>query len=179
MITSTSSQFAETSKIKSLNDSEDWIEWNRKLNNYLDMIDLWKVLTENDLESDEKFDSNFSKSLETTKHRIWRNNQNKLSSLLLLITDSKALLIIEMHSNKNATDKYKFLKNEYNSSLIITFIILYRKIFRCFLINHKNIKKYDEEIVETRNKLKKLDESINELTITCSFLDDLNSSYQK
>jgi hypothetical protein len=142
------------------------------------MIDLLEVLTEDDLELDEKFDSNFSK-FETTEHRIWRNNQNKLSSLLLLITDSQALSIIEMHSDKNATDKYKLLKNEYNTSFIITFSILYRKIFRCFLINHKNIKEYDDEIVRARNKLKKLDESVNELMITYSFLDNLNSSYQK
>jgi uncharacterized membrane-anchored protein len=40
MTTLTSSQFAETLKIKWLNDSEDWIEWNRKLNEHLDMIDL-------------------------------------------------------------------------------------------------------------------------------------------
>jgi hypothetical protein len=31
-------------EISSLNKSADWSEWNRKLKNYLSIIDLWKIL---------------------------------------------------------------------------------------------------------------------------------------
>jgi hypothetical protein len=83
-----------------------------------------------------------------------------------------------MHAKKNATAKYALLKAEYNTSFITTFSTLYRKIFRCFIANHKDIRKYDDEITRARNKLKELDESINELIVTCCFLDELNSEYQ-
>lgn len=104
--------------------------------------------------------------------------QNKLSSLLLLITGPQALSIIEMNSELNATEKYQLLKTEYNTPSIITFSTLYRKIFRCTLANHKGIREYGDEIARARNKLKELGYPVNELAVTCCFLDGLDSSFQ-
>jgi hypothetical protein len=88
---------------------------------------------------------------------------------------SQSLLIIEMHAEKNATTKYNLLKTEYNTLFITTFSTLYKKIFKCFITNHKDIRKDDHEITHSRNKLKELDKSINKLIVTCCFLDELNS----
>jgi hypothetical protein len=43
-IMSVISVLVKAGKIASLNESADWSEWNRKLKNYLSMIDLWKIL---------------------------------------------------------------------------------------------------------------------------------------
>ncbi len=48
---STINVLVKARKIPSLNESTDWSEWNRKLKNYLSMIDLWKILTGESLES--------------------------------------------------------------------------------------------------------------------------------
>ena len=56
--------------------------------------------------------------------------------------------------------------------------MLYRKIFKCSLSNHKSLKEYGEEVTNARNKLKELGIPIPELGVTCAFLDGLDPSYQ-
>ncbi len=56
---------------------------------------------------------------------------------------------------------------------------MYRRVFKCSLFNHKSIQKYDDEIINARNKFIELERSIDELTITCVFLNELDDSYQE
>jgi hypothetical protein len=72
-------------KIASLNESADWPEWNRKLKNYLSMIDLWKILIEESFES----------SSDTDKHVAWSEKQEQLERLLGLIVRTSARSLIE------------------------------------------------------------------------------------
>ena len=54
----------------------------------------------------------------------------------------------------------------------------YHRINRCSITNHKFLKEYGEEVTSARNKLKELKHPVNELHVTCAFLDGLDSSYQ-
>jgi hypothetical protein len=87
--------------------------------------------------------------------------------------------LIERITDKNATQQHKILENKYNKISISTFSQMYKRIFKCSLFNHKSIQKYDDEIINVRNKLIKLERFIDELTITCVFLNELDDSYQK
>jgi hypothetical protein len=155
-------------KISSLNESADWSEWNRKLKNYLSMIDLWKILI------DESFESTDSE-----KHLAWSEKQKQLKRLLGLILDISTRSLIERTSDKNATQQYKILENEYNKVSISTYAQMYRRLFRCSLFNHKTIQKYDDEIINARNKLAELRRFIDKLAVTCVFLNDLDESYHE
>lgn len=55
---------------------------------------------------------------------------------------------------------------------------LYPRINRCSLSNHKSLKEYGEEVAIARNKLRALKRPMDELQVTCVFLDGLDSSYQ-
>ncbi len=162
------SVLVKAKEISSLNQSADWSEWNRKLKNYFSMIELWKILTE---------DSSELTDLE--KHLAWSEKQEQLEKLLDLILETSARSLIECITDKNATQQYKILENEYNKISISTFSQMYKRVFRCSLFNHKSIQKYDDEIINTRNKLIELRRFIDELTITCAFLNELDGSYQE
>jgi hypothetical protein len=56
---------------------------------------------------------------------------------------------------------------------------MYRGVFKCSLFNHKSVQEYDDEIINTRNKLIELERSIDELIVTRIFLNGLDESYQK
>jgi hypothetical protein len=111
------------------------------------------------------------------EHNIWKKHQQKLNDLLILIIDSSSLSIIEMNSDKTAIELYNLLKAEYNTLILITFSILYRKIFRCFLISHKSLREYFDDVLRTRNKLRELDDLISKIIVISCFLNELNSSY--
>ncbi len=130
------------------------------------MIDLWKILID---DSSELIDSD--------KHVSWSEKQKQLERLIDLILDISARSLIERITDKNATQQYKILENEYNKISISTFSQMYRRVFKCSLFNHKSIQKYDDEIINARNKLIELDRSINELAVICAFLNELNESY--
>jgi hypothetical protein len=55
---------------------------------------------------------------------------------------------------------------------------MYRRVFKCSLFNHKSIQEYDDKVINVRNKLIELERSIDELTVTCVFLNELDDSYQ-
>lgn len=162
------SSLNEASKIPKLNGPDDWVLWNQKLKGHLGMVNMYKVLTGEDP----------APAVEDSTYRTWSMNQDRLSSLLILITGPSALSLIELHTNKNATQLYQVLKDAFNKTTITTFSTLYRKIFECKLSNHKSVKEYGEEIANARNKLKELSRPMDELAITCAFLDGLDSSYQ-
>ncbi len=90
---------------------------------------------------------------------------------------SHTLSIIEMNSDKSVIELYNLLKAEYNTLILITFSILYRKIFRCSLVNHKSLREYFDDVVRARNTLRELDDLISEMIVISCFLDGLNSSY--
>jgi hypothetical protein len=164
-----SSSLSKASEIKKLHGPDDWITWSRTLKGHLSMIDLWDVLTGDDPKPDEK--------LQPDEHTQWKKHQQKLNGLLTLITGPSPLSIIEMNPDKNATELYNLLKVEYNTLTLTTFSILYRKIFRCSLANHKTLRDYFDEVVRARNKLKELGDPISEMAITSCFLDGLDHSY--
>jgi hypothetical protein len=157
-------------KIASLHKSANWSEWNRKLKNYLSMIDLWKILID---------DSSESSVSDIDKHVVWSEKQEQLKRLLNLILETSTRSLIERISDKNTTQQYKILENEYNKISINIFSQMYRRVFKCSLFNHKSVQKYDDEIINARNKLIELDRSINELAVICAFFNDLNGFYQK
>ncbi len=134
------------------------------------MIDLWKILIEDSIESSVS---------DTDKHVAWSEKQEQLERLLDLILDISARSLIERITDKNATQQYKILENEYNKIFISTFSQMYRRVFKCSLFNHKTIQEYDDEIINVCNKLIELDRSIDELAVICAFLNELNESYQK
>ena len=68
-----------------LNGPDDWVEWNRKLNSTLAIANLWKVLIR-----DKDPPANTDDSYAT-----WKDNQENLNSLLLLICGPSALSIIK------------------------------------------------------------------------------------
>lgn len=132
------------------------------------MVDLWTTLTGTAPVPAEG----------TSQHISWETHQRKLASLLLLITGPSALSLIEPKIDDTATDLYLLLKATYNTTTITTFSMLYRKVFKCSLSNHKSLKEYGEEVTNARNKLKELGIPIPELGVTCAFLDGLDPSYQ-
>jgi hypothetical protein len=99
-------------KIASLNESADWSEWNRKLKIYLSMIDLWKILID---------ESSESSHIDPEKHLAWSEKQEQWEKLLDLILETSARSLIERITDKNATQQYKILENEYNKIFISTF----------------------------------------------------------
>ncbi len=82
-----------------------------------------------------------------------------------------------MNSYKTAIKLYNLLKAEYNTLILITFNILYRKIFRCFLISHKSLREYFDDVVRVKNKLRELDDLISKMIVISCFLNELNSLY--
>ncbi len=156
-------------EITSLNKSADWSEWNKKLRNYLSMIDLWKVL----------IDETFESSSDIDKHVVWSKKQKQLKRLLNLILNISIRSLIERITDKNATQQYKILENEYNKISINTFSQIHKRVFKCSLFNHKSIQKYDNEIIIARNKFIELERFIDKLTIMCVFLNKLDNSYQE
>jgi hypothetical protein len=54
---------------------------------------------------------------------------------------------------------------------------LYKKIFRCSLINHKSLREYFDDVVRARNKLKEFDDLISKMIVINCFLNELNNSY--
>lgn len=133
------------------------------------MVDLWATLTREAPRPATEL---------TTEYILWLSYQQKLTSLLLLITGPSALSLIELKSDETATAQYDFLKNTYNMTTITTYSTLYRQINRCSISNHKSLKEYGEEVTKAQNKLKELKRPIDELHVTCAFLDGLDSSYQ-
>jgi hypothetical protein len=164
------SVLVKAEEIASLNGSADWPEWNRKLKNYLSMIDLWKILIG---------DSSESSLIDSDKHVSWSEKQEQLERLLGLILDISARSLIERTTGKNATQQYKILENEYNKISISTFSQMYRRVFKCSLFNQKSIQEYDDEVINARNKLIELGRPIDELAVTCAFLNGLDGSYQE
>ncbi len=167
-IMSTISVLVKAREIASLTDSIDWSEWNRKLKNYLSMIGLWKILIDD-----------FSELTDFEKHATWLEKQEQLKRLLELILGTSTRSLIERTSDKNTTQQYKILENEYKKISISTYAQMYRRLFRCSLFNHKTIQKYGDEIINVRNKLAELRRSIDELAVTCAFLNDLDESYHE
>jgi hypothetical protein len=115
------SVLVKAEEIASLNESADWPEWNRKLKNYLSMIGLWKILTE---------DSSESSQTDSEKHLAWSEKQEQLEGLLGLILGTSARSLIERTTGKNATQQYKILENEYNKISISIFSQVYRRVFK-------------------------------------------------
>jgi hypothetical protein len=134
------------------------------------MIDLWKIFI------DEVPESSVS---DTEKNIMWAEKQKQLKALLSLILETTSLSLVEKTSDKNVTKQYKILKAEYNKISLSTYALLYRRIFRCPLINHKTLQKYTNEIINARNKLINLSRLLNDLVVTCAFLNELDNSYQK
>jgi hypothetical protein len=132
------------------------------------MINLWKILIDDSFEL-----------IDSDKHVSWSEKQEQLERLLDLILETSTRSLIECISGKNATQQYKILENEYNKISINIFSQMYKRIFKCSLFNHKSIQKYDDEIINARNKFIQLRRSIDELTITCIFLNELDESYQE
>ncbi|MCJ1427239.1 hypothetical protein MMC29_005142, partial [Sticta canariensis] len=98
---SIASSLSDASKIKKLNGPDDWVEWNRNLEEHLGMVDLWEILT-----------GEVSASAEgTPEHNIWLKYQRKLKSLLLFICGPSALALIGTHTGKLAIEQYNVLKN--------------------------------------------------------------------
>jgi hypothetical protein len=156
-------------KIASLNELTDWSKWNRILKNYLSMIELWKILIDKSLESSSDID----------KHVVWSKKQEQLKRLLDLILETSTRSLIKRITDKNATQQYKILENEYNKISINTFSQMYKRVFKYSLFNHKSSQKYDDEIINVCNKLIELRRFIDELTITCIFLNKLDELYQE
>lgn len=150
-----------------LNGPDDWVEWNRKLNGTLAIANLWKVLTGDKAQPADTDES----------YATWEDNQESLNGVLLLICRPSALSIIEKEKDASATKKYQLLKAEYDGQTLVTFSILYRKISRCNISNHKSLKEYGEEVTKAWDKLVELGEPLPEMFVTCSFLDGLDSSY--
>ncbi|MCJ1271778.1 hypothetical protein MMC22_011683 [Lobaria immixta] len=165
---SITSALNKASEIKKLNGPDDWVEWNRKLRGHLGMVGLWKILT----------GETPALVTETAEHTVWQLNQDRLASLLLLVTGPSALSLVELNIDNTATEQYQVLKNAYNTTTITTYSRLYRQIFQCNITNHKSLKEYGEEIANARNKLKELKRPLDELAVTCAFLNGLNASYQ-
>jgi hypothetical protein len=159
----------KVNEIKKLHDLDDWVIWSKIFKNHLNMIDLWNVLIDEDFVSDEK--------LYFIEHSIWKKHQQKLNDLLILIIDSSLFSIIEMNSDKTTIELYNLLKAEYNTLILITFSILYKKIFRCSLVNRKSLREYFDDVVRARNKLRELNDLISKMIVISCFLDELNSSY--
>ncbi len=130
---------------------------------------MWKILIDETVES----------SSDTDKHVAWSEKQEQLERLLDLILETSTRSLIERISDKNATQQYKILENEYNKISISTFAQMYRRVFKCSLFNHKLIQEYDDEIINVRIKLIELRRFIDELTITCVFVNELDKSYQE
>ncbi|MCJ1470015.1 hypothetical protein MMC07_008660, partial [Pseudocyphellaria aurata] len=158
----------KASEITKLNGLDDWMEWNRKLRGHLGMVDLWATLT-GDVPQP---------TSETPERTLWENHQRKLASLLLLICGPSALSLVELKGEESATAQYLFLKSTYNTITITAYSTQYRQIHRCSIANHKSIKEYGEEVTNARNKLKELRRPVDELQVTCAFLDGLDPSYQ-
>ncbi|MCJ1469247.1 hypothetical protein MMC07_007880 [Pseudocyphellaria aurata] len=111
-------------------------------------------------------------------HLGMQSYQRKLASLLLLICGPSALSLIELKSEESATIQYLFLKNTYKTTTITAYSTEYRQIHRCSITNHASLKEYGEEVISARNKLRALKRPADELSVTCAFLDGLDSSYQ-
>ena len=150
-----------------LNGPDDWVEWNRKLNGTLAIANLWKVLTGDKAQPADTDES----------YATWEDNQESLNGVLLLICGPSALSIIEKEKDASATKKYQLLKAEYDGQTLVTFNVLYRKISRCNISNHKSLKEYGEEVTKARNKLVELGEALPEMFVSCAFLDGLDPSY--
>jgi hypothetical protein len=133
------------------------------------MIGLWKILTGESSEPSSNDD----------KHVAWSEKQEQLERLLGLILSTSARSLMERTSGKNATQQYTILENEYNKISISIFSQVYRRVFKCSLFNHKSVQKYDDEVINARNKLIELDRSIDKLAVTCAFLNGLDGSYQE
>lgn len=125
----------KATEITKLNSPSDWVEWNRRLRGHLGMVGLWKTLT----------DETPAPATGTPEYIAWEGNQDKLASLLLLITGPSALSLVELNIDKTATEQYMILKEAYNTTTIVTLGILYRRIFQCSLSNHKSLREYGEE----------------------------------
>ena len=94
-----------------------------------------------------------------------------------MICGPSALSIIEKEKDAFTIKKYQLLKAEYDRQTLITFSVLYRKILRRNISNHKSLKEYKEEVTKVRNKLVKLGERLPEMFMSFAFLDGLDSSY--
>lgn len=158
----------KATEIIKLNGPNNWVEWNRRLRGHLGVVGLWKTLT----------GETPAPATGTPEYIAWEGNQDKLASLLLLITGPSALSLVELDINKTATEQYKILKEAYNTTTIVTLGILYRRIFQCSLTNHKSLREYGEEVASARNKLKELGEPLDELVVSSAFLNGLDASYQ-
>ena len=158
----------KATEITKLNSPSDWVEWNRRLRGHLSMVSLWKTLT----------GERSAPATGTPEYIAWEGNQDKLASLLLLITGPSALSLVELSIDKTATEQYMILKEAYNTTTIVTLGILYRRIFQCSLSNHKSLREYGEEVASARNKLKELGEPLDEFAVSSAFLNGLDASYQ-
>ena len=130
---------------------------------------LWRVFIE---ESAKPTDQ------DADKLATWEENQEKFESLLVLIRGPIVLLYIEKDVIKNATEQYKILKKEFDLHTVTTYSLLYCQIFKCSIVNHKNLQEYGEAVIKAKNKLVKLKNPLPKLAVTCAFLDGLNTSYQ-
>lgn len=165
---SITSPFSKASKIKKLNGPEGWVDWSRALNGHLGIIDLWTTLT-----GEEPVPL-----IGSAEHLAWESHQRKLASLLLLTCGPAALSLIKPKRDDTATEQYSYLKTPYNTTTIATYSTLYRQINRCSLSNHESLKEYGDEVINARNKLKELKRPLDELHVSCAFLDGLDASYQ-
>ncbi len=123
-------------------------------------------------------DESFELSFDIDKHVLWSEKQKQLKKLLDLILETSTRSLIEHISDKNATQQYKIFENEYNKISISIFSQMYKRVFKCSLFNHESVQKYYDEIINVRNKFIELRRFIDELTITCVFLNELDDSYQ-
>jgi hypothetical protein len=133
-----SNYLAKVREIDSLNESSNWSEWSRKLKLNLSVTKLWKILI------DETSRSSVS---DTEQHIIWFERQNQLEDLIDLILKTISRSLIESSSAKNVTKQYKILKVKYNKISISSYALLYRRIFKCSLINHKTLQKYANDVL--------------------------------
>ena len=132
------------------------------------MVGLWKILT----------GDSPAPVTETAEHTVWQMNQDRLASLLLLVTGPSAFSLVELNIDKTATEQYQVLKNTYKTTTITTHSTLYRQIFQCNIADHRSLKEYGEEIANARKELKELKRPLDELAVTCAFLNGLDASYQ-
>ena len=98
---------------------------------------------------------------------------------MILICGPIALSQIEKNATKNVTKWYKILKKEFDSHTVTTYNLFYRQIFKCRIVDHKNLQEYGEAVTKAKNKLVELSNPLSKLAVTCTFLDRLDILYQR
>ncbi|MCJ1271672.1 hypothetical protein MMC22_011577 [Lobaria immixta] len=134
------------------------------------MIDLYVILT----------DASHKPNATTSpkKYNKWAEYQRQFKGLLLCIIGPHPKSILMNNASLTAVAQYTLLKEKYNTQTITMFSQLFRRIHKCSLANHKSMKEYEDEFIQTWNKLQQLNQPLSPLQLVCAFLDGLDECYQ-